>query len=188
MEIRNYNAVPMNFEGKYVVKGRKDYIDEFSNIVLKSFCDLDSFKLKNPNKFWNYDLQLLIPSWSNEQYTECLYVTNDDLYKILKYREKKPASKLKLISREIPIEKAMKIVDEDILRLKKERQPYFDAVKKGENALADFMIEAFKKGRKILSDIFGPEDASKISIIDVNDALAAAEKGKFDFVHGKISE
>lgn len=189
MEISRYNCKPVNFQGIYITKGSVKDLKKFKDLMLNTCYDLTNMKIKNPDKFWNHTYQALIPVYSQEQkFSEYLIVTNDDTEKLLMFWASKPKSELSRINSNTSINEAMKILDKDMHRIGNKIQQYNSAVKNGENALSDFLIDAYQKGRKILAEILGADDAAKVKTLDVKVALEAAQNGKFDFVEGKILE
>ena len=78
MQINNNN---INFNGRYIVKGDIKLIEKFSKLIHSNYID-DSYgfiNLKNPDKFWGWEEEVLIPKFTrNQDYAESLHVTNDD--------------------------------------------------------------------------------------------------------------
>ena len=186
MQINNNNSI--TFNGHYIIKGDIKSIEKFSKLVHANYID-DSYgfvNLKNPDKFWGWEEEVLIPKFTrNQDYAESLHVTNDDADIVRAYRSKKFADEEKSLNKFKDIyEYADALEKKQVEKLSE----YFRAQFEGVSSFCDFMIDRFVDGRRHLADVMGFDVANDIKTVNAKDAIQAIKENRFDFVEGKIIE
>ena len=156
MEIKNLST--NTFNGRYVLKGNPKAIEDFRQSFYNSI--IQTKKLKDGS---SYNLTGIYSE--SQPYAEYLFVTNDDVLVLGDFLHSTVLS--------------MKQIMNNLLH-------YHSAECRGQDSLADVLIDLYQKSRMTLTKIFGDNIAKNIKIIDVNDALRAVECDKFDYKDGNI--
>lgn len=179
-----------SFTGKYIVKGRVEDLIKYSIFRKSTFLDVEPYceRVKSQDSWFDYEEHALIPYFDKLQdYAELLCATNEDATVLRKFISDND---------NLPKIDPATIEDKDLLDyinklskiIKAQIEPYKFALKRGGNTFADFMIDAYQKGRAELVKIFGDEEVSNIPELNVNETLNAIKRHKFDFVEGEIFE
>ena len=186
MQINNNNLI--NFSGRYIVKGDIKSIEKFSKLIHSNHID-DScgfVNLKNPDKFWGWEEEVLIPKFStNQDYAESLHATNDDADIVRAYRRKKFEKEEKYSERYKDIyEYTNALEQKQVAKLSE----YFRAQFEGISSFCDFMIDRFVEGRRHLAEVMGYDVANDIKTVQAKNAIQAIKENRVDFVEGEILE
>lgn len=186
MQVNNSNSI--NFKGRYIVKGDIKSIEKFSKLIHANYID-DScgfVNLKNPDKFWGWEEEVLIPKFThNQDYAESLHATNDDADIVRAYRHKKFEKEEKSSEKYKDIYEYTNVLEQKQVAKLSE---YFRAQFEGINSFCDFMIDKFVEGRRHLAEVMGYDVANDIKTIHAKDAIQAIKENRFDFVEGEILE
>ena len=192
MKIHNTSASSRQaFTGKYIVKGRVEDLIKYSIFRKSIFLDMEHpycERVKNYESWFDYEEHALIPYFDEKQdYAELLCATNEDATVLRKFI----ANNIdfpKIDPETITVDDLINYVNNLSKMVKAQIDPYKFALKRGGNTFADFMIDAYQKGRAELVKIFGKDEAKNIPELNVSDILKAIKPRKFDFVEGEIFE
>ena len=167
MRISNINTPQprTNFKGRYIISGSLKAVAEFERIAPKEFSII-----KNDHRYLR-----LTPTFLDDNVVgaETLCMSGKDAIYFWYHSFTKYGPNFD------------NVYCQHSACSEKTLTKYWMAKERGDrNTEVNLFLWGFKKGRKLVSEIFGNDE--KIKTVRADDAINAAQKGKFDFETGEI--